>query len=768
MKPNVLAEISREIPPQFAGTEGFVLTAYDCAIFETVDEYDHFAYNAVNLSTNKKLYLESRNNPLTAKGVERMLRKLRDSRIAGAARLNIESDKPQSMIRLSDVMLTIFREVLPQYEYTIRDGQIALAEKMIEAVAGRKVLLAEAAVGIGKTLVYIIIGALMRRSNINFTWNSGYFPKMSYIQLQRMPILISTSSIALQRAILTDYIPAISDILVANGVIKSPLTTVLRKGKEHYVCEFNLRLQLEYESIPEVAEVLSALTIDEAIIDLAEIDGLTTHVKRKICVPNRCYYSCPFKDNCRYLAFREEVKNTGYDFQVCNHNLLLADAKMRGEERGSVLPPYQVLIIDEAHKLLPAARSIYGAELTAETVPELTKTILDLNFRPFNGGARASEWKKVRNSSQKLARKLYAWNSKLFSAEKATAGCDQYLQNIRDIAESLRWALNSSERLYSKFTENIRHKLIWELEQLVYAADALSEDNEQIRWFEKDENEVNTSICGIPKRLNDLLYDDLWSRGMPVVLTSGTLSVNEDFTALKQAIGLARVNRIDETTQPSPYNHRDNCLLYISKQTPFPEQSSKVYLAALTDEMERLIKVAHGHTAILFTSYYVMGQVFDELKKRGLAYPTFKLERASSNAIDKFKESKNGVLFAAGAFWEGIDIPGDTLSMLIIAKLPFPIPDAIGEYEQTLYPNFSAFRESVIMPDMLIRWKQGYGRGLRSEKDTVVVALCDCRANENGPYFKPVIAATPYCRITSDINDIDHFYRDKKPANFFQ
>jgi ATP-dependent DNA helicase DinG len=188
-----------------------------------------------NLSNGKTILLERRRNPITQAGVERLLIKLRNSKIAGLGRLEAESETPLTLSRLQEITSKIFREILPEYGYNIRSGQIKLAEKMLESVAKREILLAEAAVGIGKTLVYIIIGALIKRSRINQMWSSGFFPDMSVSEWEKMPVLISTSSIALQKAILTEYIPEISRILVENGVIKTPLRAVLRKGKEHYI-----------------------------------------------------------------------------------------------------------------------------------------------------------------------------------------------------------------------------------------------------------------------------------------------------------------------------------------------------------------------------------------------------------------------------------------------------------------------------------------------------------------------------------------------------
>jgi ATP-dependent DNA helicase DinG len=163
----------------------------------------------------------------------------------------------------------------------------------------------------------------------------------------------------------------------------------------------------------------------------------------------------------------------------------------------------------------------------------------------------------------------------------------------------------------------------------------------------------------------------------------------------------------------------------------------------------------------------MMGIVHTELKKRTIPFPLFSLEKGGVREIERFKESGNGVLFASGAFWEGIDIPGDALSMLIMVKLPFAVPDPISEYEQTLYDDISEYKNRVIIPEMLIKQKQGAGRAIRTETDTAVIALLDCRVNVYGAYRKCVLASMPDYYVTNDIDVVEGFYRVKKSPDYF-
>jgi ATP-dependent DNA helicase DinG len=209
-------------------------------------------------------------------------------------------------------------------------------------------------------------------------------------------------------------------------------------------------------------------------------------------------------------------------------------------------------------------------------------------------------------------------------------------------------------------------------------------------------------------------------------------------------------------------------MLYISERVPFPENKDKRYISAIADEVTQLVKASHGHAAVLFTSYNVMGQVYSLVKNRALPFPLFRLDRGGTSAIEKFKQSGNGVLFASGALWEGIDIPGDALSLLIIVKLPFPVPDPIGEYELSLCGDMETYKRRAIIPDTLVKLMQGFGRLIRSEKDTGVCVILDVRAGKRGAYRRYVLGALPECGMGRSVGDIVRFIRQKKSPEYFK
>lgn len=150
-----------------------------------------------------------------------------------------------------------------------------------------------------------------------------------------------------------------------------------------------------------------------------------------------------------------------------------------------------------------------------------------------------------------------------------------------------------------------------------------------------------------------------------------------------------------------------------------------------------------------------------------IPYPLFLMKRGDNNAIARFRESGNGVLLAAGSMWEGIDLPGD-ISMLIIVKLPFAVPDPISEHERTMYNSAEKYKNAVIIPEMLVKLMQGFGRLIRSMSATGVVAILNSCVRKGGPYRTEILKALPFCRVTSSIAAIPAFLRARKPRAYWK
>ena len=744
-----------------------------------------YVYTAVNLSNRRAVILSRRKRQLAEPDFVVMAAKIYESEISGESRFSIEREPDELRYRtnsghqpvklnLSTALRCIFTEVLPLHGYGLRERQVELAEHILGVIERKGITLAESEVGTGKTHAYLIAGLLAKRSRVNDSWLRGSYPGQGWAESAHMPVVISTSSIALQQAIVSDYIPELSDILISYGIIRKPLVAVIRKGKEHYICES--RLERHYKRTDEeVQKLLDPYRGSGAPFDLTNANGLSQYTKRSICISGGCRDTCPHEGNCRYKSYIKMANSPDVDFQITNHNYFIADRIHRATGRRPLIPHYQLVIIDEAHKFLQAARSMYGIKLLDGEIPTLTRDIHAFTLDKSNSGVNVHKLaKKLEGQSGKLFQRLYGNIPESFleddEADRFPAVFDgdvtRHLKSIEGIAADTTSAAADSP--IHKRKKDLRSKALWKLASVSERVAGLRKQSRNICWLEnrlEGETEIQ-ALCSIPKDLDIRLYHDLWSSGVPIVLTSGTLSASGDFTRAKETLGLNHLPdyKLFSTTMPSPFDFKNNAMLYISENTPFPDNKDKRYITAVADEIERLVTASHGHAAVLFTSYNAIHAI---LKKRGLPFPLFRLERGSTSAIEQFKKSGNGILLASGALWEGIDIPGDTLSMLIIVKLPFAVPDPIGDYERELCGDMETYKARAVVPDMLVKLKQGFGRLIRKMGDTGVVAMLDSRVSTRGMYRSRVLSALPACPVTSSIKKVRDFFRAKKPAHYF-
>lgn len=211
----------------------------------------------------------------------------------------------------------------------------------------------------------------------------------------------------------------------------------------------------------------------------------------------------------------------------------------------------------------------------------------------------------------------------------------------------------------------------------------------------------------------------------------------------------------------------DNGLLYIPERMPFPNIRDDRYIQAVMEEILQIVSATHGHTLILFTSYWLMERVFYGLKEQLSDYPLFLMGRGRLDVISSFRRSGNGVLFASDSAGEGIDLAGDILSSLIVVKLPFPVPDPVMEYQRNQYEDFDLYRRDIIIPEMLIKLRQWFGRGIRREKDTAVFSILDSRASLRGRYRAEILNTLPTMPVTDRLMDVADFIIRKKADSYF-
>ena len=255
---------------------------------------------------------------------------------------------------------------------------------------------------------------------------------------------------------------------------------------------------------------------------------------------------------------------------------------------------------------------------------------------------------------------------------------------------------------------------------------------------------------------------------MSHVLTSGTLSDGTDFEYFKAENGLDFIPHrlLLESRTESPFDYTNHTRLYIPTGMPTPDNDNEDYFKTIADEIYRIIKATNGHTAILFTSYKTLNLVHDLLRDRLTAYDTICMTRSNKNAITDFKKSKNGILFASGSMWEGVDCVGDCLSSVIIVRLPFPMRSALMEEKKNNCDSVGDFVDRYCTPNMLIKLRQGVGRLIRCESDTGVVSILDPRAISKSYSGKIGQALHKFPKVDS-AQEIESFMRGVKDEEYY-
>ena len=620
----------------------------------------------------------------------------------------------------------IFTDLLPAQGMAERPEQLKLSHRMLDTMLEGGIALCDAGTGIGKTYAYLVaaVAADIRMGACH------------------RPILISTSSIALQNAVQNEYLPLLSCVLMADSGIDQPIKAIIRKGKSHYVCDARLCKRLRQVNFqkkdPKAAEALRSL---RERLDMDGAQHLSGYDRERVCVPSFC--DCDDLD-CRYQRFLKRCDTDRHIFQICNHNLLLADAIHRSQGKRPILPEHGIIIVDEAHKLPETAREMFGLKLTAGDIQSL---IRQLRTERYLLAADV-----LTDTAGPLLRKLTA-------PREETGSIDEYLRLLTLPAHALPVIVKQIGRL---LTPQGRRQL----EDLNNAIALFSSQRSNMIFYTAEDDEGGTMLCATVSDLTEQMRRTLWRPEHAFILASGTLAVGDDFHRFRAQAGLPDGRRITESVSLSPFDYRHNCLLYLPQDPP--NQCAEGYYDELADEVADLIRAAWGHALVLFTSYAAMSAVKDKLQERELRFPLFTLGRNALHMTEQFRQTPGAVLLATGAAWEGFDFPGDCVSLLVIPRLPFAYPDALKEKEREEYHSLREFIQSVAVPEMQIKLRQGFGRAIRTESDTCVVAILDERAGCGRRYNKAVREALPEMRVTGSLQAVTKFLREKKSEDYFE
>ncbi len=644
----------------------------------------------------------------------------------------------------------IFRELLPRRGLNVRKEQLRLSHEMLDTLWGKQIALCDAGVGIGKTYAYLAACIMWEKYRERSGNATGY-------HMSCQSSVISTSSITLQDAILREYIPFLSKLLLEEKIIQVPLKAVVRKGKEHFVCDSRLRLRLaaiqdKKKNENQKKALLSLITC----YDMDQVNGLSGFDRRLVCVPRFCPKDCQGRRSCRYHRHMAQAKHTEIHFQICNHNYLLADAFHRKNGYRPLLSDYQALVVDEAHKLPEAAGQMCGKRLGYDDILELCYFL-----EKEHQGIRAGRLKAVMGKLFEIIREKntpeYGQKTAFYQTEESMAALKEGAALLFETARRCRGSV--PKWICSRLEETGKILCFF-----------LVPDKQYIIYLEQDK-ERRPVFCVASREIPGYLQEMLWEKDFPAILTSGTLKAGNGFMRTRQILGLDEVSRGKKTTvqeyiADSPFQYRKNCLLYLPKAGKKVRRENRKEIVRIAKQIIQLVYSAHGHTMVLFTSYSLMGSVC-QLLRGSLPFPMVEVWRHAQEEIRHFKELENAVLFAAGSCWEGVDFPGDMVSSLIIVRLPFAVPDPVREAEKEQYESLGEYIKAVIVPDMQKKLRQGFGRVIRTETDTCVVTILDQRAAEGGKYHGDVLQALPECQMAETLEEVETFIRNRKNVEYY-
>jgi ATP-dependent DNA helicase DinG len=610
---------------------------------------------------------------------------------------------------------------LPAAGFDVREEQLAMANYVQTALMRNRHLLAEAGVGTGKTFAYLLpaYGKLMR---------------------SRRPVLIATHTIALQEQLINKDIPALRQLL------GEPLQAYLAKGREHYLCpvrEMNFRDRTP-EPTPDEERLLTWARRTRKG-DRAELPDVPESLWQQVNLNERARcVGCRFEFTCPTNATRRRWQDA-WGFIVTNHHQFFADMALRASGRHLFALPAAV-ILDEAHALGDTAREMLGHRATLGGLRgaiEGARQALPPEDRAWQGVLQRHA------AFEALLAPRVKWGASEEADRFDFARDEALIKAVGGLGLGLR---QLADRLGGMRDNPARQAAIQRLEDAVGALRGLQAPEAHIAWVEgaRGKQQVN-AIASAPRNLAGILRTRLFDRGVPVVLTSATLSVAEDFTYMKEELGL---DSPLACSVGSPFDFERQARLYVAEDLPDPGADAEAFYRAALERLKEILTTVRGRTLVLFTAKTRSKQAHQALKAWS-KLPVMLQDRANPHLVAQFQALPEGALLGT-AYWEGLDVPG--LSALVIVKLPFPAEDPLlaAKQEAARGQGEDPF-DAVLLPEMLLKLKQGAGRLIRRSTDRGVIAILDPRAATRERYRDLVAENLPPAPRIGSLEEVGAF-----------
>lgn len=651
--------------------------------------------------------------------------------------------------------------------YEFRPGQLEMAAAVEETLELDQILLCEAGTGTGKTLAYLVPAI-----------QSGH------------KVIISTATRALQDQIVREDLP-----LIARTLGLCPRVAVM-KGLSNYICRRRLLERLTADTPAQKdhssLRVIHDFSLRSVSGDKSELSELSEDdpVWRDVTASSelRVGASCPHYEDCFITRMRREAESA--QLVIVNHHLFFADLALRGPHPGRVLPNYDAIVFDEAHQLESIAVDFFGVRVTSTRVERLghdiARTVRALQL------AAPDLWRSVASVLGRVEKAAQGYFLAMLAVTEGQEGrgaiplenlrgepqqawirLDTELESLGDVLEligtrlpELRAQRGGFEGRSVSAEVDLGSRRVSELRsQLSTIAESPAG---RVLWTEKTERQ--TTISSSPIDLSETLRSRLFDQVPAMVLTSATLTtskreegqlVENSFQYLRSRLGLVDLpTPVIEVVVPSPFDYRNRSLLYTPKDLPAPAEPSFVKSAA--SRIAELVKVTEGGAFVLATSLRAMHALYRELEEHLPGYLRLLQGQApKSELISRFRSEERAVLVATASFWEGVDVPGRALRLVVLEKIPFLVPSdpLVSARAQAISEAGGNPFMEYFVPAAAIALKQGFGRLIRSREDAGIVALLDDRVHRRG-YGQRLLSSLPPARRTDSLATVARFWSE--------
>lgn len=622
---------------------------------------------------------------------------------------------------------------IPSFEF--RASQLEMAQSVCACLSGEAPLLVEAGTGTGKTWAYLIPAILSGKK-----------------------VIVSTGTKTLQDQILDHDIPLLK------GLIAPRLKAVCLKGRKNYLCRRRFKDFTYQPNFWNREEAKSFRRFQNWATrsktgDRSEIPWLPDHYQfwnEVSSSSDQCLgQKCEEHPNCFLNRIRNEASRA--DLVVVNHHLFFADLALRKKGAG-VLPPYDAVIFDEAHQLEDIVGVYFGLQFSNLRISELVRDLDKLCQKELKNASNLQAIRNIARQLEVLGRQLHHHFHRLPKSQ------GRHLLDLERVGQEFtaisKQAIGALEQLGALLSPSAEQHPVCELliNRSLESASAIQELLEQhktslVYWYEVNQHTV--FLHGTPVQIDAILQEEIFAKTPASVFTSATLSVGGSFTFLRDALGIPAESK--EEILCSPFCFETQALLYIPRD--FPEPQDPRFCTQLAREALEILMKSQGRALLLFTSYRNMNEVHEKLRDH-LPFPVLMQgQKPKRVLLGEFKEKVDSVLLATSSFWQGVDVPGEALSCLLIDKLPFEVPDdplIAARMEHLAKQGKNPFFHYQV-PRAIIQLKQGVGRLIRSSQDRGVIGIFDVRLLTKS-YGQTFLKSLPPCRVVHEREKLDAFF----------